>query len=66
MPNPKNNESQQTFVSRCIPELIDEGKPKDQAIAICYSIYRQQNEMSSTNDVATFTSLLDLEQKKEK
>ena len=29
------------FLKRCIPELINEGKPQKQSVAICYSIYRK-------------------------
>lgn len=43
MPSPKNGESQQAFVSRCIPIVLHEGTAKDnkQGIAICNSMYRQ-------------------------
>lgn len=41
MPKPKPGESKQEFVSRCIPIVMDEGKPQDQATAICYSKYEQ-------------------------
>ena len=37
---PKPNESEQDFVSRVIPELVNSGKPKEQAAAIAYSTYR--------------------------
>lgn len=37
---PKPNESEQDFVSRVIPELVNAGKPKEQAAAIAYSTYR--------------------------
>jgi hypothetical protein len=37
--NPSKGETEREFVSRCIPVLMDEGKPQDQAIAICYSLY---------------------------
>ena len=44
MPSVNEGESQDAFVSRCIPALIREGKLQDQAIAICHSMYRQQAE----------------------
>lgn len=34
---PGANESEKEFISRCIPLEINNGKPQDQAIAICYS-----------------------------
>ena len=39
MPKPKEGESKEDFMKRCIPILVDEGKNSDQAIAICYSIW---------------------------
>ena len=29
-------------MSRCIPTMVHEGKPQDQAAAICYSIFRNK------------------------
>lgn len=37
MPKPKKNESKENWLKRCIPRLLEEGKDKDQAIAICMS-----------------------------
>jgi len=39
MPEPRGSETEQEFMSRCIPELIGEGKDQAQASAICYSLY---------------------------
>lgn len=46
MPTPKPNESQKDFVSRCVPMVMNEGTTKDQkqAVAICYSMFRQHHE----------------------
>src|SRR3990172_1714118 len=46
MPKPKDGESEQDFVSRCIPIVMDEGTAKDnkQASAICYSMYRESKK----------------------
>jgi len=43
MPKPKSGESEKDFVSRCIPIVMKEGTAKDnkQAVAICYSMYKQ-------------------------
>lgn len=41
MPKPEKGETEKDFLARCIPELIHEGKPQKQAVAICYSIYRK-------------------------
>lgn len=40
MPIPKPGETRKDYISRCIPELIDdEGYDQKQAAAICYSMY---------------------------
>ena len=43
MPTPNPNETEQAFVSRCIPIVMKEGTAKDnkQAAAICYSMFRE-------------------------
>ena len=40
-------ETEEEYVSRCIPVLIDEGYEQDQAAAICYASY---DEFESVND----------------
>lgn len=44
MPKPHKGEKKKDFISRCIPMLIDEGKEKDQAAAICYSFWERKDE----------------------
>jgi len=44
MPQPRENENRSDFISRCIPELMGEGKKQDQAIAQCHSIYQQSKK----------------------
>lgn len=41
---PSAGESEDEFIGRCIPVLRDEGKPEDQAIAICYSYWENRME----------------------
>jgi hypothetical protein len=42
LPTPNKGESEQQFVSRCIPIVLRDGTAKDQkqAAAVCYSMYR--------------------------
>ena len=43
MPKPLFYERQEDFINRCIVELVDkEGKPRDQAVATCYSIWQNK------------------------
>lgn len=47
MPKPNTGESENHFVERCIPIVINEGTTNDstQAAAICHSIYREGKQM---------------------
>lgn len=47
IPSPKSNEDQSSFMLRCVPKMMGE-YGKEQAIAICYSAFR--DEMTSLND----------------
>lgn len=42
MPEPKNDENQQDFISRCIPFMMKEGKTQDQAKGACYGIWENK------------------------
>lgn len=44
MPKPKPGESQDQFMSRCVPMMVEEGKPDDQAVAICFSLFEKDRE----------------------
>lgn len=41
MPKPNPGEKRNDFVNRCVPIVTGEGRPQDQAIAICHSIFQQ-------------------------
>jgi hypothetical protein len=50
---PKSGETEQDFVSRCIPTEIEAGKSNDVAAAICYSVFKEgKMNKSTTNRVA--------------
>jgi hypothetical protein len=46
MPSVKPGESEKDFVSRCIPIVMreHEGMENKQAVAICYSIYKNKDK----------------------
>ena len=46
MPTPQAGESQDDFVSRCIPVVLEDGTAEDQeqAAAVCYSMWREARE----------------------
>lgn len=44
MPTPNKGETKENYIQRCIPYLVKEGKPQDQAIAICHSMWKQKRE----------------------
>lgn len=41
--NIKRGETEEQFISRCIPIEIGAGKGEEQATAICYSIWQNRN-----------------------
>lgn len=43
MPVPSSKETKNDFISRCVPIVINEGRSKDQAVAICYSIWKKHH-----------------------
>lgn len=43
-PKPQEGESREEFMQRCIPILIDEGKEKDQAVAVCSSLWDNRDK----------------------
>lgn len=51
IPKPNANETEQGFVSRCISEIFDE-YGQEQSAAICYSTWREKDNMSEI-DFAT-------------
>jgi hypothetical protein len=38
---PSAGESESDFMGRCVPDMINEGKDQDQAVAMCISMYEQ-------------------------
>jgi len=55
MPEPKKNETQKEFVSRCIPIVLEEktAKDQDQAVAICNQMWRDREKKSVNLDAQT-------------
>jgi hypothetical protein len=47
MPLPKKNEKQTEYISRCIKEVMNEGKTQEQALGKCYGMFK---EYTKTND----------------
>jgi len=39
MPIPKKGEKKKDYISRCIPEVIGEGKPPKEAAGKCYGMF---------------------------
>jgi hypothetical protein len=54
IPKPRGGESQNKFVSRCIGFLVAEGRPTNQAAAICYDKWRNKDmgeKMGKINEI---------------
>ena len=47
---PTAGESEEEFIGRCVPVLINEGKEQEQAVAICYSYWEDRTQMASFSD----------------
>jgi hypothetical protein len=47
--SPSAGETEDDFLGRCIPTLLNEGYPQDQAAAICYSYWRERYEEDKRN-----------------
>lgn len=56
MPTPEAGESQDEFISRCIPIVLEEGTAKDQeqAAAICFSMWKERKEARTMNYLRAF------------
>ena len=56
---PQSGESESDYMGRCVPTLIDEGKPQDQAVAICISTYQNMGKQEmgiDTGGLAPYTN----------
>lgn len=41
---PKNRERKEDFIARCVPIEVNAGKEQDQAVAICYSAWKNRKK----------------------
>jgi hypothetical protein len=42
MPNPKDYDSEDKWMSACVPRMVDEGKKQEQAVAACLSMWKNK------------------------
>lgn len=49
MPNLEKGESKNSFVSRCVREVMSEGKTQDQALGQCYGMFDSQKKKASAS-----------------
>lgn len=47
---PGKNETQEQFIARCVGEEIRAGHPQDQAVAICYSKWKERKTKKDMSD----------------
>jgi len=52
MPTPRQDETRQEFISRCIPIVLEDGtaESQDQAIAVCNSMWREREEQGKMDE----------------
>ena len=60
MPTLKDDEDKKSFIERCVPKIISEGKDPNQAIAICYSMYNEQSKSEEDYIIVDDISSIDL------
>lgn len=60
MPTPRRNERESDFMSRCIPEVMGEGKPQGQAIAQCQSMWdnRKKKKPKRKTDIREWFKIM--------
>jgi nitrogen regulatory protein PII-like uncharacterized protein len=46
MPKPRKGETRSKFMGRCISDVINEGKKRDQAIAQCINVWKESHNAS--------------------
>jgi hypothetical protein len=56
MPTPREDETQQEFVKRCIPIVLEDGtaENQDQAVAVCNSMWELEMETKETETLIAF------------
>lgn len=50
MPTPREGETKEDFISRCIPDVMDEGREQEQAAAMCYSYWDDHVSKADTSE----------------
>jgi len=50
MPDPMDYDDKDKWMEACIPKMIDEGKPQDQAVAACNSMWESRGEGKAADD----------------
>jgi len=50
MPEPRQGESREDFLDRCIPEVVAEGRDPDQAVAMCIAYYEGEKDKAFNLD----------------
>lgn len=53
MPTPREGESQDEWMERCVPEVMDEGKDHDQAVGQCMGMWNDRNASADTKSGLT-------------
>lgn len=54
VPKPNTNETQGDFMARCVSFLVNEGRPEEQAVAICFQQYRDANKEEAHKKYVTW------------
>jgi HK97 family phage major capsid protein/HK97 family phage prohead protease len=58
MPDPSNYDNESDWMSACVPAVVDEGKPHDQAVAQCMQMWRDRDKKAAPPSVDRAWSML--------
>src|SRR5512139_317908 len=47
MPNVSNYDNEQDWMAACVPAMLDEGKPQEQAVAACLTMWRERDKTAA-------------------
>lgn len=65
IPTPRGQEKESNFISRCMEEIGSEYTDKDQALAVCYSTWRDSKNLTSEQRVVRKMNQINLYPSKE-
>lgn len=60
MPDPANYDDESSWMSACVPAVMDEGKPNDQAVAACASMWEDRDKAADSSRITATLPLVNI------